>query len=497
VTRLRAALALLFLALGTAIGFVSGVERGVIGERVRARAQAVLGRSVTVAGGAEVVLWPRPEVTLRSLAVAPAPGRARPAVISARRVVVELAVLPLLWGETRFERVRIEEPRVIADLDLAALAAWRLAPRAAAIPEIEVSDGSGRLAVRIGDGSVVVELDRLEVWMREPEEIVVVADGRIGDWPPFAIEGTFSPGDAGLLLTVRSLRLGDGAFAGTVLVELRGDRPRILVDLRAPTIAIEGGLGLLADRWRDLAGRDVEAPLSLRALAEVDLALELAAERVTVNGAELTAARLSLNLDSGRLELAEARASHADGTISLSALVDRGERAFALDIAAERVPLGVLGLDSARADEPGHASIHARLRARGLSLRHILTSLEGSVRTALAGARVPGLDFETVNIVLPWLREAKAITVERLIVDLDAEGGVVTAREVVVETPRVALSIDGVVDFNEETLHLEIAPTVKDPRIADQTVPLIITGPLAAPAVLPNPAGTPASETEP
>jgi uncharacterized protein involved in outer membrane biogenesis len=411
-------------------------------------------------------------------------------MISARRVVAELAALPLLWGEVRIERVRVDAPRLIADLDLNALAAWQLAVDAS--PEIVVTDGSGQIAVRIGDGATLVDLDRLagRMWAGAIE---VEAEGRAAGWP-FAVEGTLPPGSTrGHRLDVRRLRLGDAELAGTLVLEPRYERARLVADLDAQTIALDSGLWRWADRWRGLAGLDIDAPLSLSALAQLDLALDVTAERVSVNGAELTDARLSLGLDNGRLEIAQARARHADEApglnpgVALSALVDRGERAFALDLAAG-LPLAVLGLASAREGEPGHASIDAGLRARGLSPRHILASLEGSVRIALAGARVPRLDLETVDIVLPWLGEAKAIDLERLVVDLAAQAGVVTARKMVVETPRVALAIDGAVDFNEETVHLEIAPTVKDERIADQTVPLIVTGPLAAPAVLPNPA---------
>jgi hypothetical protein len=98
---------------------------------------------------------------------------------------------------------------------------------------------------------------------------------------------------------------------------------------------------------------------------------------------------------------------------------------------------------------------------------------------------VPRTDL--FDVVLPWVRESGHFTIDRLVADLAIETGRVTAEDIRLETPRVAMDIQGMVDFREGSLHIEFSPTAKDPDIADLSVPLLISGPLGDPAVLPNP----------
>ena len=324
------------------------------------------------------------------------------------------------------------------------------------------------------------------------------------------LSGHLFAGRHGLRLGDAHVLAGDNDVSGTLDIDLTGERPRLRGDFSAVRLETEALAGAI---WAGAIGRGRAAPteseeagpaplfgqrtLPFAALRLLDLDLDFRGDSVTFAGQELTDVAVSIALADGRLRIGPARAGLADGVARghFEADASHVPPRLSLDFMANGLDIARLARTDPEADLIG-GDLTARLRfsGRGETLRDLAAGLEGGLELTIADGRVTSAylaarPLNVVELIVPWFEDYEVTEIIRLVVDFDIVDGVASSRELALETSRMSLIGVGAIDLAEEILHFDLTPKAKDPAIADLTVPLIITGRLTEPAVLPNPSG--------
>lgn len=100
-------------ALGIAgIAAVNAIDPAAYRDTLERRASAAAGRAVNVDGAIDLAPGLQPRLILRDVRVANADWAATDALLRAQRVAVDVALLPLLWGDVQLRRVALDAPRL-------------------------------------------------------------------------------------------------------------------------------------------------------------------------------------------------------------------------------------------------------------------------------------------------------------------------------------------------------------------------------------------------
>ena len=324
------------------------------------------------------------------------------------------------------------------------------------------------------------------------------------------LSGHLSVGRHGLRFDDAHVLAGDNDVSGTLDIDLTGERPRLRGDFSAVRLETEALAGAI---WAGVIGRDRPAPteseeadpaplfgertLPFAALRLLDLDLDFRGDSVTFAGQELTDVAVSIALVDGRLRIGPVRVGLAGGVARghFEADASRIPPRLSLDFVADGLNIAQMARTDPGADLiGGDLTVRVDLSGRGDTLRDIAASLDGGFGMTVTGGRITSAylaarPLDVIELIVPWFEDYEVTEIMRLVVDFDIVDGVATARELALETPRMILVGVGAIDLAGEILHFDLTPEAKDPAIADLTVPLIVTGRLTEPAVLPNPSG--------
>jgi uncharacterized protein involved in outer membrane biogenesis len=133
-----------------------------------AQLEAATGREVAIGGDMDLALGLTPRLTVERVRVANPEWAAAQSMLQAERVRVDIAPLPLLWGDLRLHGLTLQSPRLNLERGADGQASWRFA-RAEPGGRDNVLAGLRRL--RVADATVSIWRDgRVErLWLRELE----------------------------------------------------------------------------------------------------------------------------------------------------------------------------------------------------------------------------------------------------------------------------------------------------------------------------------------
>jgi AsmA protein len=102
--------------------------------RIAAAVEQATGRRLTLAG--KIAIQPAlvPTIAIEDIALANMPGGSAPEMLQARRVELQLALVPLISSQIDVRRLTIVEPRLLLETDAEGRPNWAFAPQAAAQP---------------------------------------------------------------------------------------------------------------------------------------------------------------------------------------------------------------------------------------------------------------------------------------------------------------------------------------------------------------------------
>ncbi|NQV82326.1 MAG: AsmA family protein, partial [Rhodospirillales bacterium] len=336
----------------------------------------------------------------------------------------------------------------------------------------------------------------------DAEDIAAVAKSAgvsLPEIPPVRVTGRLRDPKGGYSVENLVASVGDINLQGRAAVKLTGvARPTIDADLMtASTI----DLGALLPKQKSSSAPKVRVfpgdPLPLAGLKAVDARLQLAIKRLVQNAIAVDDIKLSLVLNSGRLDVKSLTAVVNGGTVDASLVVDGSvaPSALAVNLDVRGTDYGALLQQLKLTDiATGKVDVTLNVKGRGASVRAIMAGLNGHARAVSQGGKI---DSGLLNIVssdilaaLPFINSKGDKEIRCAVLDFNIRGGQANAKTLVFETGGMSMIGTGDINLKDETLALRVDPRAKKVSLLKIAMfPVNVGGTLAAPSVLPDMGG--------
>jgi uncharacterized protein involved in outer membrane biogenesis len=410
---------------------------------VQARVKSSTGRDLAINGPIDLKLSLEPKIVLADVTLSNAAGSKIPDMVRAKRVDVQVALLPLLSRRFEVVELTLTDPVIVLETDAQGRANWDFgssstvstaAPPTPAPSAAMGAFGLGNFLVDNGtlmyvDGTsgktTRVIIDHLAVHARRGDapveaefrgkidDFALTLTGNFGPidalrarrWPyPIAAKGTFDEKAAAITtkLAVQGdtiqfddLDLTFGSFKakGKVSVDSAGARKRYAFQLTTPAIVLADVPIPAAHVPAATSARPAsnahrffsDEPLALDVLKSFDADGQLSMAAVTLkNGVKLADVDISLTLREGKLDVAKWQANALGGTLSGKLLLDATHAeapALATKLAGRNLDLAAIlaAVGQRRQTRGGATTIDVDIAARGVSPHAWASSASGTV----------------------------------------------------------------------------------------------------------------------
>jgi uncharacterized protein involved in outer membrane biogenesis len=448
-----AGILLLVLIIGIVI-VVSTVDVNALIGPVQTRVKEATGRDLAVRGGARIALSLHPKIVLSDVTLSNAPWGTTPQMLTAQRLELEVALLPLL--SRRFELIEfgLVNPVIALESNAKGEKNWESPPAPGAsaptpgapatamvfgVGNVEITNGS--VTYRDGGSGDVtrVTIDRLFLRGRDPAAPMAAEfRGKINE-VPLAVEGTLGPLDAllqqrwpypvtlqgevagrkaavatklladekGYKLDELRIAFGANALTGSLTVVIGGPRPKLVFDLTGPTLALNElplpvTVAAPAPAKATKAGTWLfpDVPVDFSLLRLFDAEGSLATGRMTLaGGTPLDSPRLQLTLSAGKLDVPKFSTAIWGGTFAGSIKVDAsqsGSTVVTVHVDGKGLSLGAL-LTAAgvhRDVRGGKTDIAVNLTMHGVSPHAWASTATGTVLAVAGPATLAGTKLD-------------------------------------------------------------------------------------------------------
>ena len=515
--------AVLLLLVAVAIAVRSVDVRQFIGP-MQAHVKAATGRDLDVRGDIHLKLGLQPKLVVEDVSFGNAPWGKNPQMLTAKGVEASVALLPLLSRHFEVTRIKLIEPTIALETDAAGKGNWEFpAPPGAApgasgatlsgitVGDIAISDGAATYRDgKTGEVTTIV-IEDLSVHARDPQSPIsgsfrgqvngtaVTLEGDLGPleqftaqrWPyPIAVQGEIGGKKASInarlsmqdnVVGLDDLKVASGAstLTGKVAVHRGGARPKMDINLNAPTLALSDfawpGHAAAAKGAAHSKYLFSEEPIDIAALRSVDAEGEIAIGTLVLSdGRHMDQVRIKFALANGKLDVPVLQASLFGGSVAGRMEIDASrasEAALTLHAEAQNLELAALlaAAGEKRELRGGKTEVKADVSARGASPRQWAASASGNVLAVTGPATLVNpkgstdvpLDklFEAVN---PFRGVDATTELRCAVVRLPLKDGVATIdRSIGVETDKIGATASGTLDFRNETLDLSVKPQVR------------------------------------
>ena len=220
-----------------------------------------------------------------------------------------------------------------------------------------------------------------------------------------------------------------------------------------------------------------ETPLPFASVPGVDLNVDLKTEGLRLHDMPpLSSLHARLSSTSDRVALEDVEFAVAGGRVrSRANLVLAAGASPRVDVFFDAKSLSVEALDVAMAGgghfRGGRVNLSAQLAMAGATPKKLAASASGNVLlaaadTTLASGTGSALDrnilMTILKLLIPKGSADRALAVQCMVVQLPLRGGVASIdRSIAAETREVAVVASGVINLGEQTLRLELRPSVK------------------------------------
>lgn len=306
---------------------------------------------------------------------------------------------------------------------------------------------------------------------------------------------------------------GDSDLGGTAQITLGGERPFLKADLVSKRLDFDDLAGFIGAPPKTGAGESANAeqkaqaaalaarsrvlpdtPYNLGKLRAMDADVRWKAQRINSPVLPLDDMDAHLKLDDGLLRLEPLNFGVAGGDIRSTIRMDARKAAIATQLQAtiRKVQLGRLFPDAKLAEQAsGGISGSVNLAGNGNSIAAMLGSADGDVGVAMGRGHVGNLVMELAGLdvaeSLKFLFTGdKQIPLRCAFGDFGVKQGVMTSRDLAVDTTDTLIIGEGTVDLKQEQLDLLLRPRPKDVSILALRSPLRIGGTFKDPSFRPD-----------
>lgn len=371
---------------------------------------------------------------------------------------------------------------------------------------LETPEGGGRVAGEIEAGARV--RGQLDVAFSDLRGLL---EQRLALSLPMAPEALrtvtlsspFTADAEALELTELKLAVDDITGSGSLAVRGLDGRPRIEATLELGRLALDRYLppaSAEAEAEREeqaAAGGWPEEPVSLPLPLPADLRAQVGFAGLAVRGFETGAGRIEATVEGERATLRLASLELYDGTAQADVDLVAGpphDLAVGWKVEGVRARPFLAALAGPERLE-GRTFSEAKLAARGLSVKDLVSTLEGAGRVelrdgAILGVNIAAMVRQVTTLGLTEEKEPRRTDFTRLAAGFTVERGVLRTGDITLEAPLFRLHGAGTVDLPQRTLSLRLEPVFAatlegqggGEPVFQAGVPVVIEGPWSAPA---------------
>jgi hypothetical protein len=382
-------------------------------------------------------------------------------------------------------------------------------------------EGSARVPFTRRDGDLVLRLsgERLDT-------LNTLARTALPPWGPWSLSGRFAMTARGYEMPGLALRVGASRLEGRGSLDFGGERPRVALALKAPTLQLDdfrfgdwsptgagakqagappkaaataaasaSGVEALREQARD-AARQGQRLLSRQTLLRQEFTLDAEVAQVQSGRDLLGSGRLQLQLKDGRLTLApaEVRVPGGSARMELSYEPLPGDQAVALTsrLRVERFDYGVLARRiKPDSDLQGLFDLSFDLKAQA-PLEQLMQRGSGRLDVSVwpVNLKAGVFDLWAVNLfaaLLPTLDPSKASRVNCAVARFSLNEGRLREETLVVDTTRLRAGGTVRVDFHDESIAIRLQPRAKQAQFFSLPVPVEVGGRLTDPKISVSP----------
>ena len=323
------------------------------------------------------------------------------------------------------------------------------------------------------------------------------------DLPPledYRVGASFLAEPGHLELTNVEVSVKESAITGNVVIDKTGAKPFASLQLNADTIQLTD---FDTGDWSPDESSDAEAPaptdtaadpeaaparaklLSPETLQRANAKIEIRVGEVLSGKDTLGSGEVVLQLKDGRLALNALRLNTPKTSLLLAASVrpDVVASDASLRVLIENFDFGVLArLANPESDVGGSLNMDIDVTMAASGIRDLLSGAKGYIDVAGRPENMQSgvVDLWAVNllssVVSSSVEDENASEINCIVSRWSVEDGLMTARQIVIDTSRIRICGEGNINFNERTFDLEVFPTAKKPEFFSLAAPLVVKG---------------------
>jgi len=428
------------------------------------RLKAATGREITVGGNVALRMGMRPRIVANDVRIANAPWGKAPSFITAKRLEMQVALLPLLRRDFELIRLNMVEPVISLETSPDGKNNWDLgdAPKTAAPPTVETRPGAfvlgdltvsrGVLTYRDASGGepMTVKIDEFALKAADRQSSVKAEFKGTVDDRPVALAGTVGPvatfnergtpypvrlngevadrktavafdlkrDDKGTVLDGLDLVHGASDLKGTVDIR---DTPKTtwILNVTSTTLDLNE---LTAERTRAASAKAApagaagsklvfsDAPVSFDALRGRDATGDVVIDHLVLpGGRKVERVRTHFSIADAKLDAPRVQAAGYGGTIAGSVAIDARTKAPAITVKLEGRDLDLSAVLAAagvnREVKGGKTTVVVDLAMRGSSPHEWMSGAGGHVQAVIGPATLLNTKIDT-GAVFDKLAEA-------------------------------------------------------------------------------------------
>jgi AsmA family protein len=343
--------------------------------------------------------------------------------------------------------------------------------------------------------------------------------------PPYKLAGKVTHQEQEKRWNFVALRgtVGDSDIQGDVSLEMGGERPTVIGDLRSKTLDLDD-LGVLVGAPPgtgpgETASSEQEQKAAQEAAAKAPVLpdkkfdvpeLQTFDARISFKGDTVQALKLPLEhmeakvtLKDGHLRIDPARLNVAGGELETRVGLDAPDGVLNGDLdltlrkvrlnkllAAFKVDVGAIQMEK---EGVGTFGGQAKLAIGGNSIREMAASADGDLAVIMDGGQINSLIIEALGLdlgeVLAVLaagdeeKEQGMVPVQCLVSRFEVQDGVMMTRALVLETSDSTVTGSGTIDLGRETLDITLLAHPKDASVMAASTPVAIKGTFREPQI--------------
>lgn len=485
------------LLLAGALYALTFVDLGRFAPQIETAAKEATGRTLKIEGPLHIGFSLVPTVVAEQVSFSNADWGTKPQMLTAEKLALQVALLPLLSSQVDVRSVTIEGADIFLETDRKGRGNWEFGDTApapqpesegagmslASVPEVNISNF--HLAYRDGETGQVSEAAFKEVTLAaQGGGFQAVIEGEVnGSSVSFAsdIEGNTEKAS----LKDATLTVAGTSVGGDLALDMTG-KPKLSGALTSEAFDVTPflkGDGSGSGKGGPVFSKD---PLPLDGLTALDADLSFALGELRYGNVVLTELKLPVKIDGGKLT-APLTAKYRGTPVKLALNANGAKGSVGIDASAANFDLGKLLADldlttmlNARGD------FGAKLNGQGKSLHAIAASLGGQTNLVIGKGTINSRAFaivsdDLVKVLIPSGESGDTARLVCAISRFDFNGGVGKASALALETDSLITTGSGTVDLGNERIDLLFKPKPKKASLVSLAFPVRLSGPLTSP----------------